>query len=64
MEPDTDPEKESNLTCSFCRKTQAEVRALIAGSRSTNICDECAVLCMEIVSRQALNIRAAWFYLS
>ncbi len=32
-------------TCSFCRKTQARVRSLIAGPPGTYICNECVDLC-------------------
>ncbi len=34
--------------CSFCRKTQEQVRKLIAG-QGVYICDECIALCAEIV---------------
>ena len=33
--------------CSFCRKTQEQVRKLIAG-QGVFICDECIALCAEI----------------
>ena len=33
--------------CSFCRKTQEQVRKLIAG-QGVYICDECVALCAEI----------------
>lgn len=37
-----------NLRCSFCNKTQDEVRKLIAGL-NVYICDECVELCNEIL---------------
>ena len=37
------------LRCSFCGKTQKEVRKLIAGP-GTYICDECVSLCSEIIA--------------
>ena len=37
-----------NLICSFCEKTQDEVRKLVAGP-GVYICDECIELCNEIV---------------
>lgn len=37
------------LKCSFCGKTQDQVRRLIAGP-SVYICDECIELCSEIIS--------------
>jgi ClpX C4-type zinc finger protein len=36
------------LRCSFCNRTQAEVRKLIAGATAL-ICDECIKVCTEIV---------------
>ncbi|MFH1351274.1 MAG: ATP-dependent Clp protease ATP-binding subunit ClpX [Pseudomonadota bacterium] len=39
----------SGLRCSFCGKTQDEVRKLIAGP-SVYICDECIRLCEEIIA--------------
>ena len=41
-------EKGQNLVCSFCKKTQEEVRKLIAGP-SVYICDECIDLCNDII---------------
>jgi len=37
------------LRCSFCGKSQKEVKKLIAGP-SAYICDECIELCNEIVN--------------
>ena len=36
------------LRCSFCNKTQDQVRKLIAGPNAF-ICDECVDICMEII---------------
>jgi ATP-dependent Clp protease ATP-binding subunit ClpX len=41
------------LYCSFCFKSQHEVRKLIAGPAAVYICDECVELCNEIVARGA-----------
>jgi ATP-dependent Clp protease ATP-binding subunit ClpX len=38
-------------TCSFCGKTQAEVRKLIAGS-GVFICDNCVILCKNVLDRE------------
>ena len=38
--------------CSFCGKTQDEVRKLIAGSKDTFICDECVELCAELIEEE------------
>jgi ClpX C4-type zinc finger/Glyoxalase superfamily protein len=35
--------------CTFCGKSQHEVRALIAGPSSTYICDECVVVCNDVL---------------
>ena len=40
---------ESTLHCSFCGKSQHEVRNLVAGP-GIYICDECSVLTVEIIS--------------
>jgi ClpX C4-type zinc finger/Glyoxalase superfamily protein len=37
------------LYCSFCGKSQHEVRKLIEGPASLFICDECVELCIDIV---------------
>ena len=36
--------------CSFCDKTQAQVRRLIAGSNGVYICDECVELAHELIA--------------
>jgi ATP-dependent Clp protease ATP-binding subunit ClpX len=41
-------EHTGQVTCSFCGKVAKEVRKLIAGP-SVHICDECVVLCREII---------------
>lgn len=40
------------LVCSFCGKSQREVKKLIAGP-SVYICDECVALCNEIISEES-----------
>ena len=41
--------EEEMLHCSFCGKSQAEVKKLVAG-RGVYICDECIEVCINIVS--------------
>jgi ATP-dependent Clp protease ATP-binding subunit ClpX len=41
-------EKDKHLTCSFCGKSQDQVRRLVAGP-NVYICDECIELCNEIL---------------
>ena len=42
-------EGKGNLSCSFCGKSQKEVKKLIAGP-SVYICDECITLCNDIIA--------------
>lgn len=54
----TDKRKESSgklLYCSFCGKSQHEVRKLIAGP-SVYICDECVELCNDIIREEVKEI--------
>ena len=41
----------NTLYCSFCGKSQHEVRKLIAGP-TVFICDECVELCMDIIREE------------
>ena len=43
---------EDIVRCSFCGKTQAQVRKLIAGPNGAYICDECIEVCSEIVEEE------------
>ena len=40
--------------CSFCGKSQEQVRKLIAG-QGVYICDECITLCQEIIEEEMLD---------
>ncbi len=44
-------DSKSTLYCSFCGKSQHEVRKLIAGP-AVFICDECVELCMDIIREE------------
>ncbi len=44
-------ESKNTLFCSFCGKSQHEVRKLIAGP-TVFICDECVELCMDIIREE------------
>ena len=44
-------DSKNTLYCSFCGKSQHEVRKLIAGP-SVFICDECVELCMDIIREE------------
>ena len=41
-----------NIRCSFCNKTQDQVRKLIAGPAGVYICDECVEICADIVEEE------------
>ncbi|TQQ85454.1 ATP-dependent Clp protease ATP-binding subunit ClpX [Peptacetobacter hominis] len=47
-------EEKKQLKCSFCGKTQDQVRRLIAGP-NVYICDECIELCEEIIHEEAIE---------
>ena len=41
-----------DVRCSFCGKTQEQVRKLIAGGKDVYICDECVELCAELIDEE------------
>ena len=41
-----------NIRCSFCDKTQDQVKKLIAGPAGVYICDECVEICADIVEEE------------
>ncbi|MFN8920676.1 MAG: ATP-dependent Clp protease ATP-binding subunit ClpX, partial [Hyphomonadaceae bacterium] len=47
-------DSKNTLYCSFCGKSQHEVRKLIAGP-TVFICDECVELCMDIIREENKN---------
>jgi len=49
--PTSDSDSKNTLYCSFCGKSQHEVRKLIAGP-TVFICDECVELCMDIIREE------------
>ncbi|GLQ19296.1 ATP-dependent Clp protease ATP-binding subunit ClpX [Algimonas porphyrae] len=51
MSKSTTTESKNTLYCSFCGKSQHEVRKLIAGP-TVFICDECVELCMDIIKEE------------
>jgi ATP-dependent Clp protease ATP-binding subunit ClpX len=46
-----------DYTCDFCFKHRTQVKMLIAGPR-VFICDECVLLCHEIVTENAASAPA------
>ena len=51
MNKSTGGDSKNTLYCSFCGKSQHEVRKLIAGP-TVFICDECVELCMDIIREE------------
>ncbi len=51
MPKSTGGDSKNTLYCSFCGKSQHEVRKLIAGP-TVFICDECVELCMDIIHEE------------
>ena len=43
---------ENKVRCSFCGKTQDQVRKLIAGPGGIYICDECVDICADIIEEE------------
>ena len=48
-------EERGKFRCSFCGKTQDQVRKLIAGP-NVYICDECVDICAEIVQDSLVRL--------
>ena len=44
--------REGKIRCSFCQKTEDQVRKLIAGPDGAYICDECVGICAEIMEEE------------
>ena len=43
---------EDKIRCSFCGKSQEQVRKMIAGPNGAFICDECVEVCTEIIEEE------------
>ena len=43
---------DEKLRCSFCNKTQDQVKKLIAGHNGVYICDECVEICSDILDEE------------
>lgn len=51
---------DDQVRCSFCNKSQAQVRKLIAGPNGTYICDECVDVCAEIIEEEFAYEEDGW----
>ena len=48
----TRSDNNKQFRCSFCNKTQDQVRKLVAGPKGVYICDECIEVCSEIIEEE------------
>lgn len=48
---DNDEEQSGNISCSFCGKSQDQVKKIVAGP-GVYICNECIDLCKEIMDEE------------
>ena len=46
----------SDYQCSFCGKPQVQVKRLIAGPEKVFICDECVILCEQIIAEETPEV--------
>ena len=46
---------DDEIRCSFCGKSQGQVRKLIAGPKGAYICEECVDICAEIIEEEIEN---------
>ena len=51
------PGRPSPYKCSFCGKSQQQVRRLIAGPHQVYICNECVALCSQIIGEEEAKAR-------
>ena len=58
--PSNDGKKSDFLKCSFCGKSQNQVKKLIAGP-GVYVCDECVDLCNEIIDEELKEDREVYF---
>lgn len=43
---------DNEIRCSFCNKSQNQVKKLIAGPAGVYICDECVEICEDILEEE------------
>ena len=49
--------REKKYYCSFCDKEHEQVKRLIAGPRNVYICNECIVLCNQIIEAETEHVK-------
>lgn len=47
---------EDKVRCSFCGKSQQQVRKMVSGPNGAFICDECIGICSEIIEEELMGI--------
>ena len=47
--------QEHKVRCSFCNKSEDQVRKLIAGPEGVYICDDCIEICQEILEEEMVE---------
>lgn len=47
--------RSTHLHCSFCGKSDTQVRQLISGGDNVHICDECIHSCTEMLAQQSVE---------
>ena len=45
----------ADAKCSFCGKSQTQVKKVVAGPNGVYICNECVALCVEIMTEEGLE---------
>ena len=50
-----DTDTEQNVHCSFCGKSQDEVKKIVAGP-GVYICNECVELCQQIIDQELAGL--------
>jgi ATP-dependent Clp protease ATP-binding subunit ClpX len=48
--------QQESAHCSFCKRSQSEVRRLIAGPDQVYVCDECVEICMDILTQETTPV--------
>ena len=50
MKIDSEHDDDKLYYCSFCGKSNAQVKKIVVGANKGNICDECVLVCVEIMT--------------
>lgn len=50
----------TKLNCSFCSKSERDVTHIITGEGMVCICDECIILCNEIIHERFVSTQKAY----